>query len=115
MGPLGGATAVLIGLDQKISNTMPQTSFLTRPSTWASRIGADYSIYPLWATFYLYGKVEDHPRAGDTGRIGIEALIDVDVTVNILKAVTHRPRPETKGESVKFFSGGDAFPFNDLS
>jgi membrane-associated phospholipid phosphatase len=106
----GGATAVLIGFDQKISNTLPQTTSLTKPSTWASRIGADYSIYPLWATFYLYGKVGDHPRARDTGRIGIEALIDADITVNILKAVSQRPRPETKGQSVKFFTGGDAFP-----
>src|SRR5215831_9927911 len=50
---LGGATAVLIGFDQKISDNLPQTTSLTRPSKWASRLGADYSIYPLWATFYL--------------------------------------------------------------
>ena len=107
---LGGATAVLIGFDQKISNTLPQRTFLTTPSTWASRIGADYSIYPLWGMFYVYGKIGDHPRARDTGRIGIESLIDADITVNILKLVTQRPRPENKGDSVKFFKGGDAFP-----
>jgi membrane-associated phospholipid phosphatase len=106
----GGATAVLIANDQKISDTLPQTTFLTRPSTWASRIGADYTIYPLWASFYLFGKVGDRPRARDTGRIGIEALIDADITVNVLKLVTQRPRPENKGDSVKFFTGGDAFP-----
>jgi hypothetical protein len=107
---LGGATAVLIGFDQKISDTLPQRTFLTTPSTWASRIGADYSIYPLWAMFYVYGKIGDHPRARDTGRIGIESLIDADITVNILKLATQRPRPENKGDSVKFFKGGDAFP-----
>ena len=107
---LGGATAVLIEFDQKISDTLPQRTFLTTPSTWASRIGADYSIYPLWAMFYVYGKIGDHPRARDTGRIGIESLIDADITVNILKLATQRPRPENKGDSVKFFKGGDAFP-----
>ncbi|PYS34507.1 MAG: hypothetical protein DMG14_29275 [Acidobacteria bacterium] len=107
---LGGATAVLIGFDQKISDTLPQTTSVTRPSKWTSRIGADYSIYPLWATFYLVGKVGDHPKARDTARIGIESLIDADITVNILKLVTQRPRPENKGDSVSFFKGGDAFP-----
>ena len=106
----GGATATLIANDQKISDTLPEKTFLTKPSTWASRIGADYSIYPLWATFYFVGKAGDNPRARDTGRIGIEALIDADITVNILKLVTQRPRPEHQGDSVGFFQGGDAFP-----
>jgi len=106
----GTATGTLIANDQRISDTLPQKTFLTRPSTWASRIGADYSIYPLWATFYFVGKAGDNPRARDTGRIGIEALIDADITVNILKLVTQRPRPENRGDNVGFFKGGDAFP-----
>jgi len=106
----GGATATLIANDQRISDTLPQKTFLSKPSTWASRVGADYSIYPLWATFYLVGKAGDNPRARDTGRIGIEALIDADITVNVLKLVTQRPRPEHQGDSVGFFQGGDAFP-----
>jgi membrane-associated phospholipid phosphatase len=106
----GGATAALIANDQRISDTLPQKTSLTKPSTWASRIGADYSIYPLWGTFYLVGKAGDHPKARDTARIGIESLIDADITVNLLKLVTQRPRPENKGDSVSFFKGGDAFP-----
>jgi membrane-associated phospholipid phosphatase len=107
---LGGATGVLIANDQRISDTLPQKTVLTKSSTWASRIGADYSIYPLWGTFYLVGKAGDNPRARDTGRIGIEALIDADITVNILKLVTQRPRPENQGDKLGFFTGGDAFP-----
>src|SRR5262245_35974259 len=106
----GAATGTLIAHDQRISDTLPQKTFLTKPSKWASRLGADYSIYPLWATFYLVGKAGDNPRARDTGRIGIEALIDADITVNALKLVTQRPRPENKGDGVGFFKGGDAFP-----
>jgi membrane-associated phospholipid phosphatase len=106
----GAASATLIANDQKISDSMPQKNVLSKSSTWASRLGADYSIYPLWGTFYLVGKAGDNPRARDTGRLGIEALIDADITVNILKLVTQRPRPENQGEKVTFFSGGDAFP-----
>src|SRR4029078_2876100 len=71
---------------------------------------ADYFLFPAWAGFYVVGKVGDNPRARDTGRIGIEALIDAEITENALKAITQRPRPEIKGESVAFFKGGDAFP-----
>lgn len=106
----GAATGALIANDQRISDTLPQKTVLTKSSTWASRLGADYSIYPLWGTFYLVGKAGDNPRARDTGRIGIEALIDADITVNILKLVTQRPRPENQGDKLAFFSGGDAFP-----
>src|SRR6185295_4413960 len=107
---LGGATASLIAADQHISDTLPQETSLTRPSKWASRLGADYFIYPLWGTFYVFGKADNSPRAPDTARLGIEALLDADITVNILKFATQRPRPEIQGESVRFFKGGDAFP-----
>jgi membrane-associated phospholipid phosphatase len=106
----GAATGVLIANDQRISDSLPQKTVVTKASTWASRLGADYSIYPLWGTFYLVGKAGDNPRARDTGRIGIEALIDADITANILKLATQRPRPEHQGDKLGFFTGGDAFP-----
>ena len=106
----GGATAALIASDRTITNNLPQTTAFTTPSRWTSRLGASYSLYPMWGTFYLVGKAGDNPRARDTGRLGIEALIDTEITVSILKAITQRPRPEIKGESVAFFKGGDAFP-----
>src|SRR5439155_15376286 len=79
----GGATAALIASDRKITNTLPQTTAFTTPNRWASRLGAAYSIYPLWGTFYLVGKAGNNPRARDTGRLGIEALTDAEITVQI--------------------------------
>ena len=106
----GGGTAALIAVDQRVSNSMAQQNSLTKPSTWASRLGSDYVLFPAWATFYLVGKAGDDPRARDTARLGIEALIDADITAAMLKVATQRPRPEVKGESVRFFRGGNAFP-----
>lgn len=105
-----GGTAALIATDQRFSNRLPQETGLTGPSKWASRLGSDYFLMPAWATFYVVGKAGDNPRARDTARLGIEALIDADITAGVLKLATQRPRPEIKGESLKFFSGGDAFP-----
>jgi len=107
----GGSTAALIATtDQKVSDSMGQETRLTTPSRWASRVGSDYFLMPAWASFYLVGKASDSPRARDTARLGVEALIDADISVAILKFATQRPRPEVKGESVAFFKGGDAFP-----
>jgi membrane-associated phospholipid phosphatase len=106
----GGGTIALITMDQRISDKAPQKTFLTRPSHWASKLGADYFLFPAWASFYLFGKVGDNPRARDTGRIGIEGLIDAEITVNVLKVITQRPRPEIKGDRIGFFKGGDSFP-----
>jgi len=105
-----GGTAALIATDKKVNQHLPNSDTQLSVSKWASRLGADYSIYPLTALFYVYGKPADNPRARDTARIGIEALADAEITVNILKAVTQRPRPETKDANTSFWRGGDAFP-----
>ena len=106
----GGATAALIALDQKVSNNMAQENSLTTPSRWASRLGADYFLMPAWGSFYVVGKISDKPRARDTARLGIEALIDANIAAGVLKLATQRPRPEVRGESLAFFKGGNAFP-----
>jgi len=106
----GGGTLAFITVDQRISDRMPQTTRLSKPSRWASKLGADYVLFPGWAGFYLVGKAGDKPRARDTGRIGIEALIDAEIAVNVLKFATQRPRPENKGDRIGFFKGGASFP-----
>jgi len=107
----GAGTAVLVGtVDRRLSDRMPNSSKMIRVSKWSSQLGADYTIFPLFATFYLVGKVGDNPRARDASRISIEALGDSEIVLNTLKFVTQRPRPEQRGMSVAFWSGGDAFP-----
>ena len=106
----GAGTAALIATDQAVSNSLPQETRLTKSSQWASRLGSSYFLYPAWATFYVVGKAGDKPRARDTARLGIEALIDADIASGLLKVATQRPRPEIKGESLRFFTEGDAFP-----
>jgi membrane-associated phospholipid phosphatase len=106
----GAGTAALLATDREVSDHLPQSNTQLRVSRWASRAGADYTIYPLTALFYFYGKADNNPRARDTARIGIEALADAEITVNVLKAITQRPRPETKNSSLGFWEGGDAFP-----
>ena len=106
----GGTAAALIAADRKISGGLPHTGAQISMSRWTSRFGADYSIYPLTASFFFAGKLGDNPRARDTARIGIEALADAEITVNILKFATQRPRPPDDGGRGRFWDGGDSFP-----
>jgi membrane-associated phospholipid phosphatase len=106
----GGGTAALISVDKAFNRNLPNSSINSSAATWASRLGADYTLYPLTAAFYLYGKPADNPRARDTARIGIEALANAEIVVNVLKTVTQRPRPDTQATNISFFKGGDAFP-----
>jgi len=104
-----GAVAFL-ATDRKVATDLPNSNTQLSISRWASRLGADYSIYPLTALFYFYGKADDNPRARDTARIGIQAMMDAEISVNILKTATQRPRPVSKDQPIGFFKGGDAFP-----
>jgi len=106
----GGSAAALIATDRKISEGLPNTHAQVEVSKWTSRLGSDYFIYPLAASFYFGGKLGDNPRARDTARIGIESLADAEIAVNVLKLVTQRPRPDEGNGHGRFWSGGDAFP-----
>src|SRR5262249_18753865 len=90
----GGSAAALIATDRKISEDLPNTHAQVQVSKWTSRLGSDYSIYPLTAAFYFGGKLGNNPRARDTARIGIESLADAEIAVNLLKLMTQRPRPD---------------------
>ncbi len=106
----GVGTAGLLATDKSVQKRLPDSPTQQRISRWASRAAADYSIYPLTAMFYFYGKADGNPRARDTARLGIEALADSEIMVNALKFITQRSRPETREHSIAFFHGGDAFP-----
>ena len=106
----GGATAALIAKDADISDQLSNSSRVVGVSKWTSRFGAEYTLIPLAFSFYIGGKLGDNPRARDTARLGIEALIDAEITVNIIKQATQRPRPSEGNGRGRFWDGGDAFP-----
>lgn len=106
----GLGTAALLATDKSVSTRLPNEGAAKSASKWASRVGANYAIYPLTTIFYLYGKADGNPRARDTARLGIEALAGSEITVNALKLITQRGRPETRESSIAFFHGGDSFP-----
>jgi membrane-associated phospholipid phosphatase len=106
----GGATAALIPFDKDITKHTGHNPAEIRAGTWGSRMGADYTVYPLTFMFYVGGKLGDNPRSRDVGRVGIEAMADAEITVNILKLATQRQRPDAGDRTGHFWAGGDSFP-----
>jgi membrane-associated phospholipid phosphatase len=102
----GGATAALIATDKTTSRELPNTQDQVSVSLWASRLGALYSIAPITAGVYTIGRLTDSPRARETGRLGLEALIDAAVVMTVMKAATQRERPDEGNGEGRFWQGG---------
>ena len=95
----GGATVGLIASDKSTVKWLPNSSSQISVSTWGSRIGSAYSLIPLTAGFYFIGTAEHSDRFRETGLIGFETLIDVNLVAEAIKLVADRARPlETNGK-----------------
>ncbi len=89
----GGTTAGLIAGDYWLARQLPNTSDQIAVARWTSRLGASYSIIPITASFYFYGRFTDSPRARELGRVGVETLVNAVLVNTALKAATRRERP----------------------
>ena len=90
---LGAATGALIATDQWSVKRLPNTHDQVLAGTWGSRFGAAYFVVPVSAGLYVAGTGEHDQRLRQTGLIGFEALIDVNLVGEALKIATDRARP----------------------
>ncbi|HLK47035.1 MAG TPA: phosphatase PAP2 family protein [Bryobacteraceae bacterium] len=90
---IGGATAALVATDQWSVRQLPNTKGQVAVSNWASRVGSAYSLIPISAGFYLLGTDTRGERLRETGLIGFESLIDVNLVAEGIKMVADRARP----------------------
>jgi membrane-associated phospholipid phosphatase len=89
----GGATATLVATDKWSVKQLPNSPSQVSVSTWGSRFGAAYTLVPLTAGFYFAGTRFHDDRFHETGLIGFETLVDVNVVSQALKLVADRERP----------------------
>jgi membrane-associated phospholipid phosphatase len=67
-------------------------------------------LIPLVAGFYAYGVLRDDAKPREVGVLGAETLLDSLITVEVLKTIAGRNRPDASHEPGHFFDGGDGFP-----
>ena len=105
----GAVAAALIGTDKRSISMFENSKGQVAWGNRLSRIGASYTLIPLVAGFYGYGAWRDDPKAREVGVLGAEALLDSLITVQVLKSVVRRNRPDDTNPA-KFWGGGTSFP-----
>lgn len=113
LAPLGVSTIALIATDRRTARALYKNGDnLTRIriSKDISYAGALYTAGGISAAFYLAGRASGNARLRETGLLGVEALIDSNIVIEALKAVTERSRPRVDNASGEFFEGGKSFP-----
>jgi membrane-associated phospholipid phosphatase len=106
----GGATAALIATDHRTSTVFENSKGQITWGNNISKIGAAYTLIPLVSGFYVFGALDDNPKAREVGVLGGEALLDSLIVVSVLKPIAGRNRPNSTNEPGAFFDGGASFP-----
>ena len=103
LAPAAGAAGVLAVFDHRIINSVRADTSLRSPSNAVSEVG---NIAP-WAvpgSMLAIGSFVHNPHAAEAGRLGLEAELDSEVVMQILKLATGRMRPN--GSDNKSFPSG---------
>jgi membrane-associated phospholipid phosphatase len=119
VGLMVGTTAGLMAIDRRVgqglSDSPPGSGYTFSHNV--SRIGAPWSDLGIAGAIYLVGRSRGDQRAQTTGLLGLQAVADSVVVVEILKISTQRPRPTFSGGLIRdhnadgeFFAGGSSFP-----
>jgi membrane-associated phospholipid phosphatase len=103
LAPVGAGAGALFIYDHRISNSVKRDTSLRTPSNIVSDVG----LVAPWAipgTMFLLGATSHNSHTLEAGRLGLEAEVDSEVVMQILKLATHRTRPDL-ADSKSFPSG----------
>jgi hypothetical protein len=106
----GLGTASLIAADHPISQALPFSGTSVDFGEAASRAGAWYTVYPAAGALFVIGGAFNNKKLQETGILGLQALTDADIVVNVLKVATRRERPTDGDHGGHFEKGGNSFP-----
>ena len=118
-GAIVGTTAGLIAIDrpvgQELSENPPGDGFAF--SRRVGQFGGLLTDYGIAAGFYVIGRWRGDKRMRATGVLGLRAVTDSLIIVEILKTASQRPRPTRDDSRLRnhnadgeFFTGGRSFP-----
>ena len=108
--PFTATTAGLLLTDKDTSAWVSRNGSLPGDSHAVSYGGSVYATAGFSGAMYLIGHSGHYERLEQTGRLSLEALIDVFPVVELSKTVFGRERPNTASGGGHFFNGGRSFP-----
>jgi membrane-associated phospholipid phosphatase len=103
IAPVGAAGGALFVFDHRISDAVKGNTSLTSPSNAISDVG----LVAPWAVpgaMWFLGGVKHNDHEAEAGRLGIEAAVDSEVVMQVLKFATQRTRPNG-ADNMSFPSG----------
>ncbi|MGD1157982.1 MAG: phosphatase PAP2 family protein [Terriglobia bacterium] len=119
LGFMVGTTAGLMAVDRRVgqglSDSPPGHGYTF--SRYVSRLGGPWTDLGIAGAVYLAGRGWGEQHTETTGLLGLEAVGDSLVVVELTKIATQRARPTFAGGYVRdhnadgtFFAGGTSFP-----
>ena len=109
-GVFGASTAILIATDRRTSSVVSKNESGIAWSKGISHIGAAYVTVPVATGLYVFGRHKNDPKAREAGILGLEALLDSQIAVAVMKAAAGRERPDFGDGHGHFFKGQRGFP-----
>ena len=103
LAPTAVGAGTLAIFDHRISNAAKANPSLMGPSNAISNVGL-ITPWALPGSMWVLGSIKHDEHAAETGRLGIEAAVDSEVVMQVLKLATSRMRPNGS-DSMSFPSG----------
>jgi membrane-associated phospholipid phosphatase len=105
LAPTAVGAGALAVFDHRIVNSVKGDTSLRSPSNAVSEVG----LIAPWAVpggLFLMGATSHNSHALEAGRLGLEAEVDSEVVMQVVKLATHRGRPN--GQDHMSFPSGHA-------
>jgi len=111
--PFAAATGVSLYYDNQALQTLGRDKNRINISNKVSDLGSGYTLAGEGAGLYLIGSFTHDEHLTETGRLGLEAVIDASILGEGVKLATNRQRPDTGPGSGGFWPHGTrSYTFN---
>ncbi|HTD22533.1 MAG TPA: phosphatase PAP2 family protein [Terriglobales bacterium] len=104
--PFAAATGVALVYDKQALQNLGSSRNQINISNKVSDLGSGYTLVGEGAGLFLIGSLTHNEHLTETGRLGIEAIIDASIVGEGLKLATNRQRPDTGNGSGAFWPNG---------
>ncbi len=106
--PLGAATGLAIAYDADASTQLGVDANRTNTANNLANFGSPYATATEGAGLYFLGLARRDPKLAETGRLGVEAILDSETVAAALKMTTNRQRPLQGNGQGDFWANGSS-------
>jgi membrane-associated phospholipid phosphatase len=104
--PMAAATGTALYFDADAQRELGVNKSRIDTSRNISRFGSPLATVGAGAGIYTIGLVTKNEHLAETGRLGVEAVVNAVIVTEGLKLATQRERPESGDGTGKFWPGG---------